>query len=579
MILPDDSDGDGTSSPTRRPKTGRAVFFVAAVALIVVGFMALGSLGPSDPTVPVGATSTTTPDDVEPPIDAEHFSVSQIATGVPLDWELSMAIDGQYPLALTDRDGILYLFAGETPPGDLGTRGLTAWSSANGTGWEAIGEVIPADYRISAIGTTTHGLVAAGSRLEDNTLMLWESRDGTAWVASEMTTGANGPYSVDVASALAGNGETLLMASKPRYDRERLLEDRLREMGIDIDLSTLSWTLRWTGAEGHRLYVRGPLGIPVLTQDIDTLDLTEAERRDLLAELYDPLGIDVWARDETGRWAVTEIGDIRGIDSILTSPDGGFVAYGPGASGRVTKVSQDGVEWLPSDSSANPWQTQRWAHGLVGGIDSPDLVVSEDGESWRAAGLSTRLPHGIGWTGVSLGAGEGGVAMFIDGGRPLLSRPEPEAQELTAANGSVFTVDGVDDALVISSDDGRYQWAVEPDDPRLERAVEVDVAARALTLRDPDSGEAVATFPFAELERAQREQLLSTPLYQTWEVLAFTEDGREWTIQDMARDIGEDATVTLLEVTDDTAVAVVRDALAGVTMGSPGFEVWSAPIP
>lgn len=575
MITPDGTDGE-------RQRTGiaRNLAIGLSALVVVAGLFVVSSLTSPDriTTVAPTSTSTTTPEHIEPPVDAEHFSVSQIATGVPLDWELSMAIDDHYPLALTERDGLLYLFAGETPSNDLGTRGLTVWRSANGTGWEAIGEVIPADYRISAIRATAQGLVAAGSRLGDNTLMLWESRDGMGWVASEIAT-ADSPYFVHVASALAGGDETLLVASKPRYDRESLLEDRLGEIGIDVELSMLSWNLRWTGEEGHRLYVRGPLGIPILTQDIDSLDLSDDERRNLLAELYDPLGIDVWARDATGGWTATEIGDIRGIDSIVTTPAGRFVAYGPGASGRVTKVSQDGVEWLSSDPSASPWETQTWARGLVGGIDSPDLVISEDGESWQAAGLSTRLPDGIGWAGVSLGAGEGGAAMFITGARPLLSLPDQDTPVLTAADGSVFRVDQVSDALLISSEDGRRRWAMEPDDPRLSRAVHLEFPARALTLRDPDSGEDVATFPLAELERAQREHLLATPLYETWAVLAFTGDGREWTIQDMARDIGEDAMVALLEVTDERVVAVVRDGLAGAATASPGFEVWSASVP
>lgn len=549
-----------------------------AALLILAGLIAVGRLAtPEEPIASAETTTTTTtPDEIPSPIDVENFTVAQIATGEPLDWALSMAVDEHRPLALLEHDGLLYLFSdsGADEPG-----GLRAWRSGDGADWFDLGEVIPADHAVTNVDSTIQGLVATSNRLTDDALVVWESADGDTWTSSEISVAGERDFFVDVATAAGGNETTLVVASNTRYDRERLLEERLLAVGVELDLSDLAWNLRWAGEAGHELIVRGPLGIPILEQPIDELALSDEEREELLSELFDPLGSDIWVRGEDGRWMLTTIDDARRIDSILPSAEGRLVAYGAGASGGVAKTTSDGMEWESGNSSIVPREIEEWNDGLVGGVNTPDLMISGDGLTWRAAGLSERFPSQMGWSPSTLGAGEGGAAMLVRGSRPLPVLPEPTIQELTAEDGSTFTVDANGPGFQVFSSDGQQRWALDGSTVT-DEAISIDPAEQTITLRDADSGEDLAVFTFAEIERVERAHAMSTLLYQLSEALAFTEDGEEWVIQDMAPEIGERASISLLEVTASRIVGVVRstvDSFFGD--GPPGFEIWSAPLP
>lgn len=550
---------------------------VGIAALVVfAGLMILGGLTSPDPAA-VEETTTTTVEEVDPPIDPENFTVDQIATGDPLEWELVMAIDDRYPLELIEHGGDIYLFTDSEHPGGPDSSGLMAWRSSDGTNWEVLGEMISSEHRITTVHSTMQGLVVTAIRREDGAFVLWRSKDATEWTATEVPTGTEGPYDIDIASAVAADETTLLIASNARYDRERLLEDRLRATGIEIDLSELYWSLRWLGAEGQHLFVTLPLGIPVLQIPIDALGLRDEERQEVTGEIFDPIGTDVRVLSENKGWESGFIGDTWTIDSIVPTPDGRFLAYGQGVSGQVSKITADGIEWTPTGSVISPSQAGRWRQRYVGVINAPELMVSEDGQSWQSAGLDERFPDELSWAPTTLGAGEGGVAVFVRGDQ-LRSRMRLErVVELTADDGARFLLVQRGGDFVLSSDSGRGRWVLNAGGD----SIEVDMVERRVSLSDPDSGEEEASFTFAELQRASREH--SSHLIDTagsWNVMAFTEDGQEWVIQDMAPEIGDHATIWLLEVTEERIVAVVRNTLdALIRGGSPGLEIWSAPLP
>lgn len=577
MITPDGTDPPGSPPRRRRP----AVLVGIAALVVFAGLMILGTLTAPNPAAVEETTTTTTVDEVEPPIDPENFTVSQIATGDPLDWDLSMAIDDGYPLELLEHEDDLYLFTGQDQLTGPDSAGLTAWRSSNGTNWEPLGEVISTDHRITTIDSTVQGLVATAIRREDGALMLWESADAVEWTGSEIPTGSEGPYHLDVASAVGASETVLVVASNPRYDRERLLKDRLSAMGIELDLGDLVWNLRWLGEEGHHLLVTGPFGIPVLETPIDALGLNNEERQELTNELFDPVGTDVRVRSGSGEWETGFIGDTRVIDSILATPDDRLIAYGTGTSGRLAKATHDGIEWSPAASSVSPLQAQKWKQRLVGAVNSPDVMISGDGETWTSTGLSDRFPDELPWAPITLGAGEGGVAMFVRGdGRR--SPVQPRSLELTAPGGSPFLLVQQGGEFVVISEDGRNRWVLndrsstEPDE-----SIDVDIEEKRLTLRHAESGQIWVSFSFENLQRAEREysrDLMRS--VQPWHVIAFTRDGEEWVIQDMAPEIGDHTTIWLLEVTEDRIVAVVRNTLDTLIRGgAPGLEIWSASIP
>ena len=570
MITPDGTD------PRPRPTRPLGITFLVIAALVVVaGLILIGTLTSPNPAA-LEETTTTTPEEVEPPIDPENFTVDQIATGEPLDWDLAMAIDDGYPLELLAHEGDVYLFTGLEHAGGPDSAGLVAWRSSNGTDWEALGEVISAEHRIVTVDSTVQGLVATSVRGEDGALVLWESADAAGWAPTEVPTRTEGPYHVVVASAVGANEATLLVASNTRYDRERLLEDRRSAWGIELELSDLPWNLRWLGAEGQHLFVTGPLGVPLLEIPIDALELSDEQRQELISELFDPVGSDIWVRGGSGEWGAGSIGDARVIDSILPISDGRFAAHGRGVASRVSKITADGIDWAPAVSTFSPRMAQPWRQRFVGVIDTPELVVSEDGESWEAVGLDERFPEELPWSPIALGAGDGGVAVFVRGDR-LRSLGRPDPLELTADDGSRFLLIRRGGDFVLSSDGGRGRWVMNAD----QASVDVDVAGRRVTLSDPETGEDRASFSLTRLRWAElgyMRNLVDSAGF--WDVMAFTGDGGEWIIQDMAPQIGDHATIWLLAVTDDRVVAVVRDIFdALIHSGAPGLEIWSAPLP
>lgn len=208
-------------------------------------------------------------------------------------------------------------------------------------------------------------------------------------------------------------------------------------------------------------------------------------------------------------------------------------------------------------------------------------MISDDGESWSATGLSENFPDALPWAPITLGAGEGGVAMFVRGdGRR--SPTQPRSLELTAPDGSPFLLVHQGGEFVMISDDGRSRWVLnDASRSELDDSIEIDVAKKRLTLLHPETGQDWVSFTFEELQQANREY--SRDLMQSvqpWGVMVFTGNGEEWAIQDMAPEIGDHTTIWLLEVTGDRIVAVLRNTLDTlINSGSPGLEIWSAPIP
>lgn len=177
MVLP-----DGTKSDQNRPGRSRALLFAVAALAIVAGFVALGSLSPSEQVAVDTTTTTTTIPEVEAPIDLENFSVSQIATGPPLEWERMTGSTRGYPITVTEHEGTFHLFASAraptAPPGlnwlgssDQGPAGLVTWRSENGENWERMGEtVIDTEYQPQVRFSDVVGHHA-----------LLYTRDGTEW--------------------------------------------------------------------------------------------------------------------------------------------------------------------------------------------------------------------------------------------------------------------------------------------------------------------------------------------------------------------------------------------------------------
>ncbi len=191
MVLP-----DGTKSDRNRPGKGRALLFAVAALAITAGFVALGSLSPSDRVaVETTTTTSTTLSDLDPPIDPENFSVSQIATGESLEWDRAAGSTTGYPLTVIEHEGTFYLFTSMQPRWADEPGGLVTWRSTDGTEGEPVGEaVIGREFHVADVIASADGFTAIGARPGGNHLIVWRSGDGVEWSATEIPTDADSPY-------------------------------------------------------------------------------------------------------------------------------------------------------------------------------------------------------------------------------------------------------------------------------------------------------------------------------------------------------------------------------------------------
>lgn len=130
--------------------------------------------------------------------------------------------------------------------------------------------------------------------------------------------------------------------------------------------------------------------------------------------------------------------------------------------------------------------------------------------------------------------------------------------------------------VTLESSDVRYSWGMwsnqSPD------GVELDIEKRLVSFRDAESDEVLVSFTMDELhDLDSRGQILET---EAGVAFSFSPDAKTWSLQDLGDEIGDEARVFDLEVTDESVVALIgpRGGWVG-TRSAVDFEIWSAEIP
>ncbi len=581
MVLP-----DGTQSDRSRPGKGRALLFAVAALAIVAGFVALGSLSPSDPVAIETTTTTTTSttlSDLDPPIDIENFSVSQIATGPPLEWERVAGSTTGYPLAITEHPGIFYLFTSEETPWAHEPGGLVTWRSSNGDDWRPVGEtVIDREFQVTHVITSADGFIAIGTRPGDNHLIVWRSDDGIGWTATEIPTDADSPYITPRATAAAVLGNRVAIATGYELDQESLVKDHLAAGGIEIDLPMMSWNTRYAGEDGVELIVSGPLGIPVLTTSLDELGLTEQEHQWVMSGLDRGGQSEIWVVDETGSRESGTI-PLNWVTSMVSQPDGTLFASGFGGAGLDDVfVSTDGLQW--EQAHVNIGRAISWGDRLIGVTSGPGLEVlmSSDGQTWEESGVMDRFPSQWGWYPVAMGAGPDGLAMTLEGQDSTSPPPRVTTDTTLTSDGATLSVDHQRSAYVLEIEGETHVWNMyQPGSAQVPEELEVDLSNEAVLFQDPETGETLAQFSFDELQRLETgSQPIRFNDVIGHHALAFTQDGSDWEIRDLEPVVGDNLRILLLEVASGRLVAVAHEPIINPAQPLPaGFEIWTAPLP
>jgi hypothetical protein len=571
---------------------------VAAVAL-AGGFAALGLLTAPDPSAvaETTTTSTTTPDEVAPPIDLENFTVAQIVTGEQLVWEETGTFESLHPLGILEHEGDFYLFATRTPFWDVEPGGLMAWRSADAVAWEALGEVIGPDAWVGLVRSTPTGLMAAGTGPGTSGFVVWTSEDGAQWAATDVPVDTESPYLVTLPRIAGGSDDITVIAADTQLDSRRLIEDRLQAIGVDIDLSRGNWGSEWRGDEGHVLTVTGPLGIPIYEVALADLDLSDQEQEWVANGFEQRAGARIWVRQGTSRWEPGVVADAYTIQSILGRDDGTLLLFGFGISGPIARTSSDGLDWetIPGSNTLTgrntPSAAEEWGDQFVAlNADSqPDVLISEDGQSWQETGLSEHFPLPLNWWTNGFGAGADGIVISLVGGQSGGTEQLTGLPIITADDGASLIVDI--DAGVVEAVAGEisHTWRIyRGDNPRDLEGVTVDLDSEIVTFSDPETGQELISVTFEQLIGAESEFWADRSEPGDHQALAFTRDGLDWTIQDIAADFGDDALIMAFEVANGRVVALVYHTgdmfrftfgRFGIGGAAPGFEVWSAAIP
>ncbi len=568
---------DGTSSDQGKPSTGRAMLIGTAALVVVAGLVILGNLTTPDPAaVDTTTTTTTTAEDLEPPI--ENFTVSQIARGTSFEWQSNLTVDRGYPLELLDHRGDIYLFAIDAPDfNGFRATGLHAWKSADGVIWESLGHVIPEGHVISGVSSTGQGLVALEPGSAGAGFTVWRSSDGVEWDPEDVAVDASSDLVVMRPVSSGGTEGLLVVSGNRELHVADLIEERLGDRyGDTVQMGPYGWStdVDFEGELSFTLY--GPVGLPLAFVTADELRLTE-EERDLISDIYE--GTDaqsIWVETDTG-WTVREIPDATVIQWIGSTPDGRVIAIGYGSRGLNAWATRDASSWESLPSFPGPYHIDHWRDRIVGPSTARQatLLASDGDGGWEDIGPSEHFPDDLEWSIGEVAAGRGGVAAIINGWGDAFGPVMPDQPPTLTDDGVVLTLDFRAGVYSIDTADpgDSHTWSIGDNPPR---GMEPDLEAGTISFHDPDTGELLGTFDFADINTAADEYWSDQGSRENVQAFAFTDEPIDWTIQDLTS-LG-DVEIAQLEVTGSHVVAAgIHDGFNATTQS--GFEVWSAEIP
>jgi len=573
---------DGTETPGPPPRRRRPAVLVGVAALIVfTGLVLIGTLSSPNPAaVEETTTTTTTVEDVEAPIDTENFTLSQIATGDPLDWELSMAIDDDHPVGLLDHEGAIYLFA--TDGLDLqmfNGSGLRAWRSSDGVSWDPLGQVIPAEHQITGVFSTGQGLVALEPGEIGEGFTVWRSNDGATWTSEAVASDVGDADHLFYPQTAGGTEETLVVAGNPHGQAFDLVTRKLEERfpDVDPDIYHMTWQIQEDTIE---VSLRVFAGLLLADVDLAELDLEDEERRLVEAMVRNETREStLWTMTDTG-WHQSEIPEFDLIQRIASTPGEDVIASGFGSQGAAAWTSRDGVHWETIEEPfPPPLQVDHWGETMVSttylGGEAAVITYSPEGD-WANMGLDDYFPTHVQWNMGALGAGPNAVAAVVNGWGGRRPADPPAEPPTITRGGASLTLDFQMNQYVVELGGSTHEWRMGEETPA---GIETDLDAGTVLFHDPDSGDFLASFDIDEIHRAFVSYHSEETQGPDHSAVVLTTDGDDWTIQDLAP-LGVGTAFRFLELSATHVVAVrVADDSLRLSTPESGFEVWSAEIP
>jgi hypothetical protein len=282
-------------------------------------------------------------------------------------------------------------------------------------------------------------------------------------------------------------------------------------------------------------------------------------------------------------WITSEF-DGGHVMSVTTNEDGELVALGYGMFGMEAWTSTDGVVWTSQSAVGEVDSLTPWNDGLVASRylgRSAQIVYSDNGEDWETLGTEELLPDELSWSYYPLAAGGAGIAAVGHGYDESMdfdfAGPEPIVLE---ENGYTLTIDQERGSLIVA--DGNTEvLRLFMHSEQVHDEIVVDFPARTMTFLDPESGEALMTFTFDELEEAEQASFEGMEEGMDQQVFLFSPDGSAWSVQDVADFTGNEGSIDAMLVADDRVVAIVvgnSESFVGPPE-IPYVKIWTGLVP
>lgn len=560
MVLP-----EGRPAPEpQRSRAPRLAGIGLAIVALFAGILALAQATSPQQDVAIDPTQSTItiPDPLSSPtttLPETSFSISDIATGERFFWIKSPPSGRFWPIELLSHGGQVYLFGSEQmSPSGVGGLGLSAWVSADGVGWEPLGEVADADYEVTSVVSTGPGLVALGSRIVDGEPVIWTSANGIGWTRTDLPTGeqlAGTRYRLEDAVLFEGHLR-VVGARVLDLAMDVLLALPTRLVGTDLGSVQVGFEIGGVN-ESATAHIYGPIGLHAFSTDLAELGLDPAFET-LLVNLNPPPRQYLWSLSQGSGWTSSEL-TVSPVAKLWVSPEGLLIAYGSAGAGLSISTTEDGINWLTHAHSSHERRLEieadtPWRGSLIGGGIGGDLYETTNGIVWERMGTGELLPEEIRWDLGPIGAGTAGLVTIAG---VLEAGASEQIDPVTVGlGGADLTLDLAPGRLRVEKP-GYEPLEVPLWAPGAETPYTIDFHESTVTFIDPESGVELITVGFSTLEEAMAQALSAGVI--TERALLFTSDGRSWGAQDLTNVVVAENEIDDVALLHDRVLLLTRE--------------------
>lgn len=562
-----DRPPSGSTSRTRVLVLGLlAVAALLGGLAVVAGQMGGRSTGEAEP-------ETSPP----PTAPATSSTTEAVSLGRRLVWQRDASLEGWWPVALVEHEGVPYFFA--RPQADsevpVGT-GLDGWVRRDET-WDPLPPGIEPPNLITSVSATPHGLVALGTNRLYGEPRLWISSGGGTWSESALPLAAPTPGMVVRPVAVAGTEEILAVFGVTDVDIMQLVADVVPDHLVTDD-GIVPFGFSWTG-DPFRLTLHAPLGLTVFSATSDDLGLSDDQ---LSAFLTAGPEVDVtqWTSSDGGPWT-TGVFDARFVTDAFATPEGELAVVGGDLGQSWLWMSGDGTDWEQTSLMSQMNGLQAWDGGWLAArtyAQTAEVVRSPDATDWEPLGLEELLGDARSWYVHPLASGAGGIAAAASGYSPG-ALPESDLESASVErDGYVLTINPQIDRLTLVRDTDVIEVFLLYGHDTDER-LDVDAAARTVSFVDPEVDQVLVTFTFDELHDLEQAMYADAEPGRETQLLLFSPDGNTWSRNFVAAAFGVDRRIDSIDVSQERVVVVTADEGPASPSRPFRIDLWSAPIP